>query len=52
MAVTSVSNDPLDVTLHDDELHAEVELTAHLIVAATESDEHLSQGEIDRLLGL
>lgn len=48
----SVSNDPLDVSLHDDELHDEVGLTAHLIIAASDSDEHLSKDEIDRLLGL
>lgn len=47
-----MSNDPLDVSLHDRELHDEGALTAHLIIAATESDEHLSQDEIDRLLGL
>lgn len=52
VAVTSMNNDPLDVSLHDDELHAEVWLTAHLIIAATELDEHLSQDEIDRLLGV
>ncbi|MFT4085454.1 MAG: hypothetical protein QM638_22965 [Nocardioides sp.] len=45
-------NDPFDVTLEDPELMAEVELTTNLIVAASESEEHLSVEEIDRILGV
>ena len=44
--------DPLDVELNDNELMSEVELTAALIVAANNSDQQLSAGEIDRILGL
>lgn len=44
--------DPFDVPLQDDELMAEVELTANLIVAANQTSDHLSLGEIDRILGL
>lgn len=45
-------HDQFDVTLEDDDLLGEVELTTTLIIAASESDEHLSQEEIDRLLGV
>ena len=45
-------HDQFDVTLEDGDLLGEVELTTTLIIAASESDEHLSQEEIDRLLGI
>ncbi len=45
-------SDSLDVSLHDLELHDEVVLTAHLIIASNEADGRLSQHEIDLLLGL
>ena len=45
-------HDQFDVTLEDGDLLGEVELTTTLIIAASESDEHLSQEEIDRLLGV
>jgi hypothetical protein len=45
-------HDQFDVTLEDDDLLGEVELTTTLIIAASESDEHLTQAEIDRLLGV
>ena len=45
-------HDQFDVTLEDDDLLGEVELTTTLIIAASESDEHLSREEIDRLLGV
>ena len=45
-------HDQFDVTLEDDDLLGEVELTTTLIIAASESEEHLSQAEIDRLLGV
>ena len=44
--------DALDVSLHDNDLAAEVELTANLMVAANESDCRLTQCDIDRILGL
>ncbi|MEP9382411.1 hypothetical protein [Nocardioides sp. KR10-350] len=44
--------DQFDVTLEDPELLQEVELTTNLIVAASETDEHLPQEEIDRILGV
>lgn len=44
--------DQFDVTLEDGELLVEVELTANLIVAASESDGPLSQAEIDAILGV
>ena len=45
-------HDQFDVTLEDGDLLGEVELTTTLIIAASESDDHLSQEEIDRLLGV
>ena len=44
--------DPFDVRLEDDELLDEVELTANLIVAANQSDAHMSVTEIDEILTL
>jgi hypothetical protein len=44
--------DSLDVELTDADLLGEVELTAALIVAANQTDRHLSAAEIDRALGL
>ncbi len=38
--------------LEDHELLDEVELTADLIVAANQSEEHLSVTEIDQILGI
>ncbi|MBC9735368.1 hypothetical protein [Nocardioides marmotae] len=45
-------HDQFDVTLEDADLLGEVELTTNLIIAASESDEHLSDEEIDRILGV
>jgi len=45
-------HDQFDVTLEDGDLLNEVELTTTLIIAASESEEHLSQEEIDLLLGV
>ncbi len=42
--------DQFDVTLEDADLLGEVELTTNLIIAASESEEHLSQEEIDAIL--
>lgn len=47
-----ISVDPFDVPLQDDDLMDEVELTASLIVAANQTTDHLSVGEIDQILGL
>lgn len=44
--------DALDVSLHDNELAHEVELTAGLMVAANESSTRLAVEEIDLLLGV
>lgn len=44
--------DQFDVTLEDVDLLGEVELTTNLIIAASESDEHLSDDDIDRILGV
>jgi hypothetical protein len=45
-------DDQLNVPLEDSELLAEVELTTNLIIAASESDDQLSQAEVDQLLGI
>jgi hypothetical protein len=45
-------NDKLDVSLVDTVLLAELELTTNLIIAASQSERHLSQVEIDALLGV
>ena len=45
-------HDQFDVTLEDADLLGEVELTTNLIIAASESDEHLSADAIDRILGI
>jgi hypothetical protein len=44
--------DPFDVRLEDIELLDEVELTANLIVAANQSESHMSVSEIDQILGV
>ena len=45
-------HDQFDVSLEDADLLGEVELTTNLIIAASEVDEHLSQAEIDAILGV
>jgi hypothetical protein len=45
-------HDQFDVSLEDADLLGEVELTTNLIIAASESDEHLSTEEIDKILGV
>ncbi len=45
-------HDQFNVTLEDVDLLGEVELTTNLIIAASESDEHLSSAEIDAILGV
>ena len=44
--------DQFDVSLEDSDLLGEVELTTNLIIAASETDEHLSDAEIDEILGV
>ena len=45
-------SEQFDAPLVDPELMGEVELTTNLIVAASETDEHLSQAAIDAILGV
>jgi hypothetical protein len=45
-------HDQFDVTLEDSDLLGEVELTTNLIIAASESDEHLTEAQIDQILGV
>jgi hypothetical protein len=45
-------HDQFDVTLEDQDLLREVELTTNLIIAASETDAHLTTDEIDRILGV
>jgi len=45
-------HDQFDVTLEDSDLLGEVELTTNLIIAASESDDHLSDAQIDQILGV
>ncbi|WP_166132900.1 hypothetical protein [Nocardioides ochotonae] len=44
--------DQFDVTLEDSDLLGEVELTTNLIIAASESEDHLSEDQIDTILGV
>jgi hypothetical protein len=44
--------DQFDVSLEDSDLLGEVELTTNLIIAASETDEHLTEAEIDEILGV
>ena len=46
------SDDPLDVSLEDTQLLAEVGLLTDLIIAAQGAEGPLAVDEIDRLLGL
>lgn len=43
---------PLDARLRDDQALDEIELTSNLIIAASGRDEHLTQGEVDEILGV
>jgi hypothetical protein len=47
-----VSYDQFDINLVDEDLLAEVELVTTLMVATIESDEPLTEDQIDRLLGV
>ena len=48
----SVREDQFDVELEDEELLEEVEMTANLIVAASDTDGRLPQDRIDEILGV
>lgn len=43
---------PLDARLRDDEALNEIELTSNLMIAASAREEHLTQGEVDEILGV
>jgi hypothetical protein len=45
-------NDQLDVSVHDTEVLAEIEMMTNLIIATSESDGRLSQHRIDEILGV
>jgi hypothetical protein len=45
-------NDQLDVSVHDTEVLAEIEMMTNLIIATTESAGPLSQVRIDEILGV
>jgi hypothetical protein len=44
--------DQFDVSLEDSDLLGEVELTTNLIIAASETDDHMTDAEIDDVLGV
>ena len=45
-------NDQLDVSVHDSEVLAEIEMMTNLIIATSESEGPLSQPRIDQILGV
>ncbi len=45
-------NDQLDVTVHDSDVLAEIEMMTKLIIATSESEAPLPQSRIDELLGI
>ena len=45
-------SDQFDVNLQDEDLLEEVELIATVMVAATRNDDHLTQAQIDDILGV
>jgi hypothetical protein len=45
-------NDQLDVSVHDTEVLAEIEMMTNLIIATSESDGPLPQIRIDEILGV
>jgi hypothetical protein len=50
MRTSMTEPDPLEVSLEDHELLAEVELLTDLIVAATDAEDDLDQRDIDEVL--
>lgn len=47
-----VVNDQLDVSVHDGEVLAEIELMTNLIIATSDSEGPLPQQRIDEILGI
>ncbi len=45
-------NDMLDVKVHDTQVLDEIEMMTNLIIATSEADGPLSQGQIDTILGV
>jgi hypothetical protein len=45
-------NDQLDVSVHDTEVLAEIEMMTNLIIATSESEGPLPQLRIDEILGI
>ena len=45
-------DDQFEVSLQDDDLLEEVELVTNLMVAASEADAHLTQEQVDDILGV
>ncbi len=45
-------NDQLDVKVHDSQVLDEIEMMTNLIIATSEADGPLSQGQIDTILGV
>jgi hypothetical protein len=43
---------PLDARLRDDAALAEIELTTRLMIAASEHERHLTEHEVDEILGI
>jgi hypothetical protein len=43
---------PLDARLRDDTALAEIELTSLLMIAASEHERHLTEREVDEILGI
>jgi len=43
---------PLDARLRDDTALDEIELTSRLMIAASDYERHLTQGEVDEILGV
>ena len=43
---------PLDARLRDEAALAEIELTSRLMIAASDYERHLTQREVDELLGV
>ncbi|WP_456695806.1 hypothetical protein [Aeromicrobium sp. P5_D10] len=44
--------EPLDSRLRDDDVLDEIELTSRLIIAASAQEGHLSQRQVDEILGI
>ena len=43
---------PLDARLRDEAALAEIELTSRLMIAASDYERHLTQREVDEILGV